>query len=157
MLKGTLIFDLDGTLLESSYHICGAVRKTLREAGLAEASDTEILAHLGETSAVFCRSLAPDYPDPEEFRARFRANERRALSRDSRLYPGVKPLLERLLGEGFSLAICSNASEEYIGLALEATGITRLFSSIVSASEHPLQGAGGAGDAASIVIRALQC
>ncbi len=136
-MKGLLIFDLDGTLLESRRHICKAARDTLLELGLPLKSDAEILSHLGEPSAAFCKSIAPEYPDPENFRSRFRENERLALSEDGKLFAGAAPLLQQLAGEGYRLAICSNASMEYIELALRATGIRRLFSAVASASEYP--------------------
>jgi len=136
-LNKAIIFDLDGTLLQTHYHSCHAAHETLRALGLPDVPDALVMRHIGEPADVFLRAIAPGYPDPAAFERLFDENEQAALRRVGKLYDGVPELLQHLADSGYRLAICSNGSREYVETALETTGIQPFFSRLACAGEYP--------------------
>ncbi len=134
-MKGLVIFDLDGTLLCTHRHSCKAAHETLRRLMLPDVSDETVMRLIGEPPEVFFRALAPNYPDLPALESLFDALEREALCSVGRLYDGVPELLEKLIQEGYRLALCSNGSRDYVETALRHTGIADCFSEIACAGE----------------------
>jgi len=137
ILNKAIIFDLDGTLLQTHFHSCFAAHETLRALGLPDVSDALVMRLIGEPADVFLRAIAPDYSDLAAFETLFDANERAALQRVGKLFDGVPELLRELIRRGYQLAICSNGSREYVETALTTTGIRQLFSRLACAGEYP--------------------
>jgi len=136
-LNKAIIFDLDGTLLQTHHHSCHAAHETLRALGLPDVPDALVMRHIGEPADVFLRAIAPDYSDLAAFETLFDANERAALQRVGKLFDGVPELLQQLKSRGYQLAICSNGSREYVETALTTTGIRQCFSRLACAGEYP--------------------
>lgn len=135
VLSKAILFDLDGTLLQTQIHSCRAAHETLRALHLPDVSDEFVMRQIGEPADVFLRAIAPGYPDLAAFEALYDANEREALKQSGKLYNGVPELLAELQQRGYQLAICSNGSRDYVESALEATGIRRFFSRLACAGE----------------------
>jgi phosphoglycolate phosphatase len=135
-LNKAIIFDLDGTLLQTHHHSCHAAHETLRALGLPDVPDALVMRHIGEPADVFLRAIAPGYPDPAAFERLFDANEQAALRRVGKLYDGVPELLQQLADSGYQLAICSNGSRDYVETALATTGIRPFFSRLACAGEY---------------------
>lgn len=57
-----ILFDLDGTLLETHRHSCRAAHRTLRALGLPDVPDELVMRHIGEPADVFLRAIAPGIP-----------------------------------------------------------------------------------------------
>jgi len=136
ILNKVIIFDLDGTLLQTHYHSCFAAHETLRALGLPDVSDALVMRLIGEPADVFLRAIAPDYSDLAAFEKLFDANERAALQRVGKLFDDVPELLRELISRGYQFAICSNGSREYVETALTTTGIRQLFSRLACAGEY---------------------
>ncbi len=147
-----ILFDLDGTLLETHRHSCRAAHETLRALGLPDVSDEFVMRHIGEPADVFLRAIAPGYPDLAAFETLFDANEQSALKSVGRLFDGVPELIAALDEQGYRLAICSNGSRDYVETALEATGIRRFFSRLACAGEQLDKAA-----AVSYILRDWNC
>lgn len=105
-----LIFDLDGTLVDSAPLCAGIVNAMLSERGsarrvTAEAARACLTRGGNQTVAALlageCGEVEAELAD---FRARYMAMPTPAES----LYPGVRDGLERLAAQGARLAICSN-------------------------------------------------
>ena len=152
MANKAILFDLDGTLLETHWHSCRAAHETLRALHLADVSDEIVKRHIGEPAEVFLSAIAPGYSDPAAFESLFDANERAALKRVGKLYDGVPELIAALQERGYRLAICSNGSREYVETALEMTGIRAAFSRLACAGEFP-----GKTAAVSHLLREWNC
>lgn len=134
-MKGLVIFDLDGTLVCTHQHLIKAVNETLREFGFPTVDNRKIISLIGENSEVFCKSIASDCREMDNFISAFREKERFALQKNAQLYSGVLELLFALRQEGFTLAICSNGSREYIECALRTTNIRNMFQYMLSSQE----------------------
>lgn len=135
IVKGLVVFDLDGTLLCTHHHSCKAAHETLKRLNLPDVSDGAIKQLIGETPAVFFQSLAPGYADPRALETLFDALEAEILQREGRLYEGVADLLPLLREEGYLLAICSNGSRDYVETALGVTNIRTYFTALFCAGE----------------------
>lgn len=133
----TIIFDLDGTLLQTHIHSCAAAHETLARLGLTDVADEAVERLIGEPPAVFFESLAPGYPDMASLETLFDALEQEMLKERAALYDGVSALLEQLRNDGYLLALCSNGSRAYVEAALTATGIRAYFCMLSCAGEYP--------------------
>lgn len=152
MATKAILFDLDGTLLETHRHSCRAAHQTLRALHLTDVSDLLVTRHIGEPAEEFLRAIAPGYSDPAAFEALFDANEQAALKSVGRLYDGAAELIAAIQKRGYRLAICSNGSREYVEAALETTGIRAAFSRLACAGEFTEKAA-----AVSYTLRDWNC
>lgn len=131
-LKTLIVFDLDGTLHWTEKALVPAIQRTMHDLGIEPASPLRINALYGEPLEVFCRELLPveQINLCEDFREGIRNYQKVTLPESGELYPGTVEMLRALRTMGFSLGVCSNASENYIDLVLETLGIAPFFSII---------------------------
>ena len=133
-----LVFDWDGTIIDSPAAIVDCICEAARDSGI-EVPPRERAAHtigLGLHDAL--RFAVPDLP--AERYAEFVANYRKhflARQDSMHLFEGMRELLERLAGS-HSLAIATGKSRRGLERALEAAGIGTLFLASRCADEtHP--------------------
>ena len=118
-----LIFDLDGTLIESKWDIATAVNLTLGELGLPLRSQEEIFGYVGDGVKRLLRlSVGEENQSRYEealrvFRGHYLAH---CLDR-TRYYPGVEPMLSHFAGK--HKAVATNKSLEYTLRILEGLGM----------------------------------
>lgn len=95
-----LIFDLDGTLVDSAPDICTALGLTLRERGLPAPDVTTTRRLVGEGQRVLIeRALSwagADVAQVDEVLPRFRAHYSEHLCEQTVMYPGVEQVLSVL-------------------------------------------------------------
>ena len=119
MIRG-LIFDLDGTLLDTIEDIAVALNRALSDFGLHSHSLEECKAAVGSGIHDLAEQLLPpELHDPktiEGFIARFREHYSQNWHESTELFPGVKSLLDRLLQMDMRLAILSNKSQRFTAL-----------------------------------------
>lgn len=135
-MNKAIIFDLDGTLLQTHHHSCRAAHETLRALGLPDVPDAHVMCHIGEPADAFLCAIAPGYSDLAAFECLFDANEQAALKQVGTLFDGVPELLRQLTERGYRLAICSNGSREYVETALTVTNVRGWFSRLACAGEY---------------------
>jgi phosphoglycolate phosphatase len=131
-----IVFDWDGTLLDSASGIAASIQEASREMGL-EVPSRERASHvigLGLMDAL--RHAVPDLPEKSyaEFAERYR---RHFLAREEGmdLFPGVPELLADLEEAGFSLAVATGKSRKGLDRALKASGLGKHFSATRCADE----------------------
>ncbi len=108
-----VIFDLDGTLLDTLTDLAEAMNRTLRSYGLPEHPVDAYRGFVGEGAAkLVARALPPAHEDlHEEAVQTFRATYAARCMETTRPYPGVPALLDALADRGVPLAILSNKPE----------------------------------------------
>ncbi|SDJ85696.1 HAD-IA family hydrolase [Aliiruegeria lutimaris] len=106
-----LVFDLDGTLVDSAPDLQAVANQVLSGEGFAPISLDEARDFIGEGTAVFVRKMRArrGIPDSEQPRllASFMALYENAVEH-TQPYPGAIEILSRLKESGHSLGLCTN-------------------------------------------------
>jgi phosphoglycolate phosphatase len=105
-LKPTIVFDLDGTLVDSLADITASFRYVLAQAGLPQPTDAVMADLIGRPLAEMFRRVAPD-ADAEALSEAYRRHYLEHMADRSRPYPGVPELLQELRERGFALAVAT--------------------------------------------------
>ncbi|CAL9272594.1 Hexitol phosphatase B [Streptomyces sp. SudanB5_2050] len=134
----SVIFDLDGTLVDSEPNYYEAGRQTLAEYGVDDFTWTDHEGYVGistqETVADWKRRYGLRAPVEELLAVKNR--HYLDLARTSaRAYPEMRKFVELLAGEGVPLAVASGSSPEAISAILARTGLDSLLPTVVSADE----------------------
>jgi phosphoglycolate phosphatase len=132
-VRNCIIFDLDGTLVDSNAVCVGILQAMLEERG----SDRRI--DLGESARhmslggerMVSALLGQECGNPAAELAEFRDRYARTLTPHHSLFEGVRSGLEHLRSVGLELAICSNKPISLCTKVLEDTGLAPLFGVIV--------------------------
>ena len=117
-----LIFDLDGTLIESKWDIAHAVNFTLKELGLPERPLEEIFGFVGDGVKRLLR-LAVGEGNQEKFEEAlkvFRGHYLEHCLDRTTFYPGIEPMLEHFAHK--QKVIATNKSIEYTRVILNGLG-----------------------------------
>ena len=139
-----VVFDLDGTLLDTAPDLIAAVNHTARGLGADAVSEDklrpvvsfggrEMIRAALEPQGVACDDAALDqYFD--RFAAYYQAN----ISERTKPFPGLLPVLDRLQGQGCKLAICTNKLEGLTHPLLQAMGLHERFAAITGRDTFPV-------------------
>jgi len=136
-----VVFDLDGTLVDSAPDIARALADGFAPLGIPPFPLAEVKMMIGGGAAVAIRraaSVAGVTLTPEQERqvyARFMETYAVASAEGKGLYPGAVELLGALRSSGLPLGLVTNKAERITHIALEALGITGYFTAIVGARD----------------------
>jgi phosphoglycolate phosphatase len=136
-LRQHLIFDLDGTLIDSNAECVAILQEMLdkRAAGrIIDAEEAAIQMSMGGVNMVQSL-LADDCGDPVHELADFRARYAERTTDANTIFSGVSKGLAQLDQAGFTLAICSNKPENLCIKVLADTGLDRHFTAIVGGKQ----------------------
>jgi phosphoglycolate phosphatase len=125
-----LIFDLDGTLIDSRLDLVHAVNATRAQADRVPLPDEQIFSFVGNGAPMLVkRAMGPEATDEEVARAlEFFLDYYRHHALDyTVLYPGVRESLERLHAAGAQLAVLTNKPVRISRRIMEGLGISPLF------------------------------
>lgn len=143
-----LMFDLDGTLIETAPEIADAVNDTLARFNLPavpqECVDSWIghgthelliqaLAFANKTTAPLVRASSTLPLVSAEFGRHYQ----RRCGTNSRLYPHVREVLQQLRDQGTKLAVVTNKEEQYTRVVLDAHQLAPLFHRVISGDSLP--------------------
>ncbi len=115
----TVLFDLDGTLLDTLEDLLDAANYTLRELGYPERTLAEMRTFVGNGAEMQLRRALGEAADDETVRralAIYKPYYAAHCQIKTRPYPGVIGLMEELKRRGFRLAIVSNKPDEAVKL-----------------------------------------
>ncbi len=117
------IFDLDGTLINSTADIARAVNHTLRHLGEAELSEEVIRQNVGDGVLQLLRKCLLDRHQDriDEAVTLFRSYYGAHLTDHTTLYPGVREILSHFSGK--NKAVLTNKPERFVRPILEGLGI----------------------------------
>lgn len=125
-----IIFDLDGTLWDSTETACVVWNEALDQMGLDIRVTTDgICREMGKPLDVIMDDIAPELSSEkqDELCRRVCDTENRILSeRGGKLYPNIERTLE-MLGKNYRLFIVSNCQQGYIEAFFAAHKLGRLF------------------------------
>jgi phosphoglycolate phosphatase len=136
-----LIFDLDGTLVDSAPDLATALNGLLAEFGKPALAESTVRSMVGDGAGVLVqRGLAAaglaDADQPAALK-RFLALYRDCLIDRTRAYPDVEATLERLQEAGHKLGICTNKPYDPTLRILAALKLDRFFGSVIGGDSLP--------------------
>jgi len=128
-----VVFDLDGTLVDTKSDIIKAFEWTLAQNNVEPVDPKDIEALVGTGVEGYLRQcLASNIEnDPEDGIKQFRSYYRSNFSKKSSLFPHIQQILE--FGSTVPMVVLSNKSEIFAKPLLERLGIARYFSGIYAA------------------------
>ena len=129
---GLLIFDLDGTLVDTLEDITASVNHTLTHLGKDPISQDAVRKNVGDgIEALLIRSLGGRAERIDEAVAVYKDHHRRNLVVHSSLYPAVREALGHF--KALPMAVISNKTMEFIGPLIERLSIAGYFKIIIGA------------------------
>ncbi|MCU1525001.1 MAG: haloacid dehalogenase [Microbacteriaceae bacterium] len=135
-----ILFDLDGTILDSAPGITATLAWTFERLGRPIPTPVELLAYVGPPILDSFRDLA--HMSPEESAHALEIYRARYLEHgtiDSAVYPGVRELLERIAASDIPLSLATSKPERPAIKMLDRFGLTPYFDAITGASEDEVR------------------
>lgn len=135
-LRPIIVFDLDGTLIDTAADLVSSLNHTIAVADLApvEAGDlNHLVGHGAKVMIERAFSLRGRPISPHEFQPlldRFIDHYKSHMPGESRPYPGLDDALTRLDEAGYLLAVCTNKMEGLARPLLDGLDLTRRFAAI---------------------------
>lgn len=135
-----VVFDLDGTLIDSSGDIADVLNECLGEEGIAAFDEPAVVTMIGGGAKVLVeRALdrlgrAHDVALLDRVFDKFAARYEAMGAGRSKTFPGALEVLERLSREGVGLAICTNKPEHITRRVLDQLDLTRWFGAVIGES-----------------------
>ena len=133
-----LLFDLDGTLIDTAPDIALALQRTLRWLGRPGVDMALVRGWIGDGArALLDKALGEASTDAqwEHFAYEYGA----ACGEASGLYPGVATMLERLGAAGVKLAVVTNKETRFAHRLLVKHGISAHFDVLVAGDSLPVK------------------
>lgn len=124
-----IVFDLDGTLIESRPAIAKSVNHALRELGQDELAEADVAAHIGWGLDHLLQALVPAELVAAA-RPYYREHYARTAVVHTPLLPGVRDTLTALRARGFRLGVATNKPHAFARPLLDGLGIGEHFAAV---------------------------
>jgi phosphoglycolate phosphatase len=138
-----IIFDLDGTLVDTAPDLVAALNSVLTAEGQKPISTTDLRHLVGHGvramfEHAFLRASANVPPErmaglTAQFLEYYRAN----IARGSKPFPGVPETLDELTTAGAGLGVCTNKAQDLTELLLNELSLSRHFPAVVGGGRTP--------------------
>lgn len=143
-LPATIVFDLDGTLVDTGPDLAAALNYALGTLGRGPLAQGEVrdmvgsgalrliergLAQTGEEARELAQAMMPVFLD----------HYAEHIADHSRPYPGVEAAMDALVAEGCVLAICTNKTERLAKMLVGALGWQTRFAAILGGDSLPVR------------------
>ena len=141
-MNAVVVFDMDGTLIDSVGDIAAAINRMRASYGLTALTRDAVVGMVGSGARVLVAKATADAPglDQDEAFRRYRHEYDTHLVDSTKLYPDVPEGLESLRAAGFRLAVYTNKPHGSSLHILKQLHAEDLFSAVVGAdSGFPLK------------------
>ncbi len=130
-MSALIIFDIDGTLLETERVTVPAVQRTFAAHSLAVPDHGTICGFFGKPVEAYEAWLAKQCPPgmAPQIVAETNALELHLIGSEGRLYEGARGVLEELHGRHV-LAVCSNGPDDYVNTFLDAHDVRKYLAAV---------------------------
>jgi len=145
MTAPLLVFDLDGTLVDTADDLIAVLNVILADEGIRTMTRQEagsllgagVRAMIARGFALVDRSIEAEHLD--RLFDRFIPLYTRSIAVHSRPFPGVVETLDRFEAAGWRLAVCTNKLEALSHLLLGELGLESRFSAICGGDTFPVK------------------
>jgi phosphoglycolate phosphatase len=139
----TIVFDLDGTLVDSAPDLARALNVVLPRMGLAEMDAAAARPLIGHGSrnlierAARAQGQTPGAAELDAAVELFVAAYARDIAGATRAFPGLEPALDALADAGARLSVCTNKRTSLSVQLLSALGLLGRFGAVIGADVAP--------------------
>ncbi|MAZ17304.1 MAG: phosphoglycolate phosphatase [Ahrensia sp.] len=141
-----IVFDLDGTLVDTAPDLLTSMNHALSHVGLGPIADDGFRKHVGFGARIMLERAYEEsghaHPGKEtldELMRRFLAYYEDTMPGASRPYDHVLEAIAALEAEGYIAAVCTNKLEAYATRLLKALGIDGIFKAICGQDTFPVR------------------
>ena len=140
-----VMYDLDGTLLDTAGEIALAVNATLMQYGFATVSEARVKNWIGLGTAWLMQQAWPEKRDVEatetwkNIMQVFTQHYNQAVGSKSRPYPSVVETLTQLKKQGIKQAVITNKEEPYTSRLLAQHDMNDFFDLVISGNSLPFK------------------
>jgi len=138
---GCLIFDLDGTLVDSVPDLTSCLNRLLASRNLPPVTAGQVVKMVGDgagallSRAFGAQGAVPDVGAMADFLADYEVH----TADRSVAYPGVMEGLRALADEGYVMGVCTNKPETPARRALEELGMAEFFQAVAGGDSFPIR------------------
>jgi phosphoglycolate phosphatase len=133
-----VLFDLDGTLVDSRADLALGVNLTRADLGLPPLEPRQVMGFVGDGVRLLLSRALPECPHRlEEALVLNRRHYGDHLLDATSLYPGAAQALDRLAARGWPLAVVTNKPREFAMPILQGLGIADRFTAVVAGGDGP--------------------
>ncbi len=131
-----IVFDWDGTLMDSTHVIASSLQEACRDVGVSVPADRDARFVIGLNLVDTFNHVAPGLDEARRQRLAERYRHH-FLSRENEmpLYDGVREMLDDLRGRGLRLAVATGKARRGLDRVLEITGLRNSFETTRCADE----------------------
>ena len=136
MSASLVVFDLDGTLIDTAHDLVASLNHTIGIEGLEPVGFGDLTYLVGHGGLVIIkrafslRGREISDEDLQRMLGVFVEHYSKAMPGVSTPYPGLTDAMDRLSGAGYRLAVCTNKLEGLARRLLDGLGLTARFSAI---------------------------
>lgn len=137
MTRKAILFDLDGTLVDTAPDLAAATDYALDRAGRPPIGLESVRSMVGDGARALLDKgfrASGGLPDPDIFEAAFKdflIFYGRHIAETSRPFPGVATCLAALAEQDYALAVCTNKPESLSRSLLDQLGLSGFFGAVV--------------------------
>jgi len=137
MIRKAILFDLDGTLVDTAPDLAAATDFALQQVGRPVIGLAAVRQMVGDGARALIEkglNVSGGIPSPDLLETavgHFYDYYAVHLADTSRLFPGVVTCLAQLAEQGYAMAVCTNKPEGFSRTLLEQLGLTGFFGAIV--------------------------
>lgn len=132
-MKNILIFDMDGTLINSSKDITSSINYVRDQKGMSSLPETDIAKAINADRKKLPYILYGTETYTSIDRERFEKHYNTECTKTSHVYEGIIPALHQFADQGYHMSVATNAPTFFAEKMLKHTNIIHFFDHIIGA------------------------